>query len=119
MSDAALTGLVKGGLVAPHRRHALKVGINIVGRDAASDVWLDEVDVSRRHARIIISGDSAAIEDLGGKNGTVVGVTPVSEPAKLNDGDCIRFGCVSLTYRRQVTEGSTVTLSVHATPEGR
>src|SRR5262249_4683952 len=50
---------------------------SVVGRDPASEVWIDGSGVSRRHARIRLNGDQAGaratIEDLGSTNGTFVG----------------------------------------------
>ena len=98
-------------LIGPRRRYVLSGCISIIGREAACEVWLDEGDVSRRHARIVISGDRAAIEDLGSKNGTTVGGHAISGSVDLEDGDNVRVGGVLLTYRRQGTDGTTATLA--------
>ncbi len=44
-------------------------GENIVGRDLPIDVWLDSGSVSRRHARLVVTGRTVSLEDLGSKNG--------------------------------------------------
>jgi DNA-binding winged helix-turn-helix (wHTH) protein len=49
-------------LVVPGRRLALHEGENVVGRDPASDVWLDAAGVSRRHAQIVVRG-AAEVEE--------------------------------------------------------
>jgi DNA-binding winged helix-turn-helix (wHTH) protein len=98
-------------LIGPHRRYALNGSISIIGREAACEVRLDEAGVSRRHAQIVISGDRAAIEDLGSKNGTTVGGHAISGSVDLEDGDSIRVGGVLLTYRRQGTDGTTATVA--------
>ena len=41
------------------------------GRVEDGVLWLDAPTVSRRHARIVVAGDSAVLEDLGSKNGTL------------------------------------------------
>ena len=68
-------------LVGPRHRYVLRAGTNIIGRDPASDVWLDDQNVSRRHARIVIASDRVAVEDLGSKNGTSVGIQKLMVPA--------------------------------------
>ena len=97
-------------LVGPRRRYELKPGANVIGRDATADVRLDGIEVSRRHACIAVAGESAAIEDLGSKNGTTVGEALLTSRFGLKDGDCIRVGSLMLTYRRQANDGSTATV---------
>ena len=96
-------------LVLRGRRAALQQGENVIGRDPQSHVWLDAAGVSRRHARIIILPSGAEIEDLGSKNGTVVGGAPVRNPVALRDGDRIEFGSVVGVYRTSSAGMSTET----------
>jgi DNA-binding winged helix-turn-helix (wHTH) protein len=107
----------RGGhwLVGPHRRYELQSGENTIGRDPDSAVWLDEVDVSRRHARVLLGGTAAVIEDVGSKNGTFVGTTRVEGRVPLRDGDTIHTGGVCLTYREAARADSTET-RVHPPP---
>jgi DNA-binding winged helix-turn-helix (wHTH) protein len=88
-----------GWLVLRGRRAALCEGENLIGRDPASHVWLDAPGVSRRHARVVIDGDGARVEDLGSKNGTLVGEVPATTPVALQDGDRIAFGPIAGIYR--------------------
>jgi DNA-binding winged helix-turn-helix (wHTH) protein len=97
-------------LVGPRCRYSLRSGVNIIGREPTAEVWIDEPDVSRRHARIVIAGERAAIEDLGSKNGTTVEGKPVGQSVPLEDGDRLHAGGVELTYRRHAADGSTMTL---------
>lgn len=92
------TGL-KYWLLAPLRQIGLRPGENVVGRDPNVQVWLDSASVSRRHARIIVEGDSVTLEDLKSKNGTRVGGRQISAPLSLADGDEVRFGTIGLTFR--------------------
>jgi DNA-binding winged helix-turn-helix (wHTH) protein len=78
---------------------ALKQGEHIIGRDADVAIWLDSPTVSRHHARIVIAGDDATIEDLGSTNGTSIRGEPVSAPSPLADGDEIRLGSVIVRFR--------------------
>lgn len=44
----------------------------LIGRDSSCDVRLDDLLVSRRHARISLDGPRPVVEDLGSANGTYV-----------------------------------------------
>ena len=74
-------------------------GAHVVGRDAGCVVWLDVPGVSRRHARIVVSGRSATIEDLGSTNGTFVDDVPVVGVQPLLDGQRIHFGPLEARFR--------------------
>jgi DNA-binding winged helix-turn-helix (wHTH) protein len=88
-------------LVASDRTFVLAQGDNIIGRDPSSNIWLDDPDVSRRHARIRIdtAGKSAVLDDLGSTNGTLLGRSRVKTETPLTDGDVIRVGPVELKFR--------------------
>jgi DNA-binding winged helix-turn-helix (wHTH) protein len=81
------------------RRVVLHQGDNLIGRDLSSDVWIDSVSVSRRHARIAIGEAGVLIEDCGSKNGTKIGAASVTGQRPLRDGDRLRFGSVQAVYR--------------------
>jgi pSer/pThr/pTyr-binding forkhead associated (FHA) protein len=85
----------------------LNEGGNSIGRDPLSHIRLDAAGVSRRHARIVVSNDSATIEDLGSKNGTRLGDSLLTGPVTLRDGDIIRVGPVSILYRASAAGMST------------
>jgi hypothetical protein len=55
--------------------------------------------VSRRHARITVTGGKGIVEDLGSQNGTWVNEHKVTKPTPLEDGDRIRLGLALVTYR--------------------
>jgi DNA-binding winged helix-turn-helix (wHTH) protein len=90
-------------------RVALIEGDNVIGRDPEAQVWLDQSGASRRHARIAIDGPSAQLDDLGSKNGTTVGMTPVTGAITLRDGDRIAFGGMAAVYRESSAGMSTDT----------
>ena len=81
------------------REIPLREGVNIIGRDPAAAVRLDFPSVSRRHAQVVVSPGGATVEDLGSKNGTLVGTAPIRAPARLNDFDELQVGSVRLTVR--------------------
>lgn len=92
----------------------LGYGENIVGRDPAARVPVDDVAVSRRHARIVVAGGHVTLEDLASKNGTVVGVDRVTVPVLLRDGDRCAFGPVTAVFRAAPAGTSTATLGAIA-----
>jgi two-component system, cell cycle response regulator len=75
-------------------RHPLRGDPVLLGRDAAADVCVADLSVSRRHARFDMDDHGYWVTDLGSTNGTCVNKVPVSR-CKLRDGDELRIGnCV-------------------------
>ena len=89
------------------REISLQDGENILGREREAVAWIDVHSVSRRHARIVVSGDRATLEDLGSKNGTFLQGQAVEAPSVLKDGDQVRIGTVEMIFRRYVGGVST------------
>ena len=87
----------------------LSEGENLLGRVDGAAAWIDSPSVSRRHARIVVSGGRATIEDLGSKNGTYVRGARLSAAAQLVDGDEIRLGRVRMTFSVLAGTASTQT----------
>jgi DNA-binding winged helix-turn-helix (wHTH) protein len=86
-------------LIWDRREVSLRPGENILGRVRDAVAWLDSPTVSRRHARIVVSGDRAVLEDLGSHNGTFVRDQRIGAPVPLADRDEIRLGSVLMTFR--------------------
>jgi len=77
------------------KEFALSEGSALIGRDPDADVFLDNVGVSRRHARIERTGEGFFVEDLESANGTFLNEKPVTrEPLKHRD--VVRVGKFSL-----------------------
>jgi DNA-binding winged helix-turn-helix (wHTH) protein len=89
------------------REIMLQDGENILGREREAVAWIDVHSVSRRHARIVVSGDRATLEDLGSKNGTFLQGLAVNAPSVLKDGAQVRIGTVEMILRRYVGGVST------------
>ena len=87
-------------LVWGDREISLVEGVNVLGRDREAVAWIDVYSVSRQHARIVVAGDDATLEDLGSKNGTFLRGDPVRGAMPLADGDEIRIGTAVMTLRR-------------------
>lgn len=63
----------------------------MVGRDRTCSIVLSHPAVSRRHARITVSGAAPLLEDLNSANGTYVNNARIDR-VKLKAGDVVRFG---------------------------
>lgn len=86
-------------LVWRDREVTLAEGENLLGRDREAVVWIDSATVSRRHARIVVTDGEAVIEDLRSRNGTSVRGEKIQGPVRLADGDRIRLGAATMTFR--------------------
>lgn len=91
------------------RPFPLAPGENVLGRDASALVQVDLPGVSRRHARIVVDGERAILEDLASKNGTLLNERGVTSPVALADGDAIRLGRHLLVYRSTPASAPTRT----------
>jgi DNA-binding winged helix-turn-helix (wHTH) protein len=98
-------------LITGERRFPLSQGAADIGRSSEAAVRIDAAGVSRRHARIVVAGDEARVEDLGSKNGTFVDARPVAGACLLKDGDEIRVGPVALTFRIVTPTRATDTMN--------
>lgn len=68
-----------------------------VGRDPSSDIFLNDMTVSRAHATLEVVGGRATVRDAGSLNGTYVNGVCVDE-AKLDDGDVVQVGTFQMVY---------------------
>lgn len=75
-----------------HRELLLGSGTITLGRKASCDYVLNDTQVSREHARIIVGEQTFAVEDLGSANGVYVNDAKVHGLKRLNDGDVLRIG---------------------------
>lgn len=82
-----------------NQRFPLPAGEHVIGRDADAAIRIDASTVSRRHARLLVDGSGAVLEDFGSKNGTFHGDVKVTSPVAVADGDRIRIGSQLLTFR--------------------
>lgn len=71
---------------------ALLPGESLVGRGASCHIQLNHRSVSRRHARILVIGERAVIEDLGSSNGTLVNGQRTAGAVELPGGAEVRIG---------------------------
>ena len=77
-----------------------KNSITIGKKKEEADLVLEDVSVSRMHARIIKEQDGMYLEDLNSTNGTFKNGLRMQpyEKRKLEEGDEIRFGKKDFVY---------------------
>jgi len=68
-----------------------------IGRDVESDVFLDDVTVSRKHAVVAAREDGFIVKDAGSLNGTYLNRVQVEE-SELRDRDEIQVGRFKMVY---------------------
>jgi pSer/pThr/pTyr-binding forkhead associated (FHA) protein len=78
-------------------RFALDADIVRTGRHPESDIFLDDITVSRRHAEIVREGGHYQVRDVGSLNGTYLNRERV-ESAPLADGDELQIGTFKLVF---------------------
>lgn len=77
---------------------AFRISNILIGRLPDNHLSLNHTSVSRRHAKISVTGSGVLIEDMGSQNGTTVNGQVLKEPGPLRPGDIIRIGHVPLYY---------------------
>ena len=68
-----------------------------IGRRPDSDIFLDDVTVSRDHALLVRRGDEFYLDDLGSLNGTYVNRSRI-DTRRLEDGDELEVGKYKLAF---------------------
>jgi len=75
----------------------LDADVTGAGRHPDSDIFLDDITVSRRHAEIQRTGDSFVVKDVGSLNGTYLNRERI-EQALLSNGDELQIGKFRLVF---------------------
>jgi len=78
--------------------HALNKEVYVIGRHEDCDIHIDNLGISRTHARLLKEGEGFCIEDMNSSNGTFLNGEKVQKQA-LRDGDQVVIGKYVLTYR--------------------
>ncbi|MBN2713973.1 MAG: FHA domain-containing protein [Planctomycetes bacterium] len=72
--------------------------VYVIGRQEGCEIRIDNLGISRAHARLLIDGDGYCVEDMNSSNGTYVNGEQVKR-YHLNDSDEIAIGKYLLVYR--------------------
>ena len=78
-------------------RYVLEGSAVSAGRSPDSDIFLDDVTVSRRHASFVPSGATYEVRDVGSLNGTYLNRERI-EAALLANGDEVQIGKFRLVF---------------------
>ncbi len=83
----------------PNQQYELNRDTITIGRDITNDIVINDPEVSRHHARLIVTAGGYMIEDLRSTNGTFVNRQRLTSPYQLANGDLIGMGeTVTLAY---------------------
>ena len=78
-------------------RYALDTDVVTMGRHPRSDIFLDDITVSRRHAEVRREGARYWVRDAGSLNGTYVNRERVDD-VEMRDGDELQVGKFKLVF---------------------
>lgn len=100
--DRSGFGPHEGLFVVPHgpkagARYALDADLVTLGRHPESDIFLDDITVSRRHAEVRREGARYWVRDVGSLNGTYVN-RERADDQELDDGDELQVGKFKLVF---------------------
>ena len=102
--QAAIEGLPPGaGLLVVRRgpnagsRFLLDADVTTAGRHPESDIFLDDVTVSRRHAEFRKTAEGFFVRDVGSLNGTYVNRERIDD-SPLQGGDEVQIGKFRLVF---------------------
>jgi pSer/pThr/pTyr-binding forkhead associated (FHA) protein len=94
--DGGLLVVVRGPIAGA--RLALSKDVTTAGRHPQSDLFLDDITVSRRHAEFVRAADGTfTVRDVGSLNGTYLNRERVEE-APLANGDEVQIGKYRLAF---------------------
>jgi pSer/pThr/pTyr-binding forkhead associated (FHA) protein len=107
VDDATAVGLLElprgAGMLVVKRgpssgvRYVLESEVTRAGRHPESDIFLDDITVSRRHAEFVTHDEVTTVRDVGSLNGTYVNRERIEE-AELASGDEVQIGKFKLLF---------------------
>src|SRR5689334_14045850 len=86
-------------------RYLLDTDLNTVGRHPESDIFLDDITVSRRHVEFRREDGTFRVHDVGSLNGTYLNGDRVDD-AELQNGDEVRIGKFRLIFFASDAKGN-------------
>src|SRR5438270_11268284 len=79
-------------------KFVLDSDVTKAGRHPESDIFLDDVTVSRRHAEIVHANDGYRLRDVGSLNGTYLTRERIESEATLQNGGALQIGKFKLVF---------------------
>ena len=94
--------------------YAIEKNEVILGRDAGNDIVINDPEISRRHLRLTLDGNTYRIEDLGSTNGTFINGQRLAAPFVLRPNEVITLGeKVVLRFASMADSNATVIAPRH------
>ena len=100
--DVPLLVVVRGANAGS--RYELVDDVTAIGRHPESQIFLDDVTVSRQHADIVVEAGQLALVDHGSLNGTYINGARVDRHV-LAAGDQIQIGKFRLLFALEAADG--------------
>ncbi len=89
--------LPRATLTIEGKAHPIRSRTVVIGRSRECDVHVKDGNASRRHAEIVLEGDTYLVVDLGSTNGTDLNGRRISRE-RLGDGDRITIGGTDIVF---------------------
>jgi pSer/pThr/pTyr-binding forkhead associated (FHA) protein len=79
-------------------KFALDTDVVNAGRHPDSDIFLDDITVSRRHAEVRRTRSGYVVRDVGSLNGTYVNQNRIEDDTPIENGDELQVGRFKLVF---------------------
>jgi pSer/pThr/pTyr-binding forkhead associated (FHA) protein len=86
-------------------KYLLDRDVTTAGRHPASDIFLDDITVSRRHAEFVRRREGYVVRDVGSLNGTYLN-RERTESGALANGDEVQIGKFKLVFLASAEESA-------------
>jgi pSer/pThr/pTyr-binding forkhead associated (FHA) protein len=95
----------------PGKTFPLEGDVLTIGREAGNAIAINDAEVSRKHAQLVLQGGKYVITDLGSTNGTFVNGQRLTGQHVLQSGEVISLGeQISLLYEAVVKADPNATV---------
>ena len=82
-----------------------------IGREPGNGIVINDPEISRKHSRMWLQGNTYSIEDLGSTNGTFVNGIRLTAPHSLRTGEVVALGeQISLVFEAVVSDPNATML---------
>ena len=85
-------------------KFVLDAPVTRAGRHPNSEIFLDDITVSRRHAEVVRDGSAYRVRDVGSLNGTYLNRERIDE-ATIGNGDELQIGKFKLVFFGSSAQG--------------
>ncbi len=90
-----------------------------IGRDAANDICVNDTNVSRQHARVLLHNGAVWVQDNGSRNGVFVNGNRVPDHKQVKTGDKITVGPSVFEVAVAASEPTPAPPPAEAAPESQ